>query len=337
MLRIRDCCQKLFSRSTEKQTDDISNFESTKTSKNDTTTTNPLKSELICSVDATIETLKHGNFLNEQNENFPTLKSIYDNSKFIKIYDRFFEVFNAHKKQENLFKELTFENVENAEQYAASLPKSDGNLINILIQIYRTKFSAEFCIFSSLNPMLTLISSLDKTEIIHLESYKDTIYLIEKTKSKQILTITPRVTLTIRVIRRFDQNRFIDLTASIVEKDLQEDLSVVDIINSVSPNELAVVFIAGSYYENKGDFCECISLTKMDFLSSITLRFAGYFLNRKFSELVKNTSQNLDKNNQRRFSDCMDTFLWFRDRDNQKNVNPAFFSDPQKIFAKSSC
>lgn len=263
-----------------------------------------------------------------------SIRSVLSDGFQTRLSDEFFSVFREFARPSHKFKEFSEGEVSGAEQFAANLPNADGTNTNILVQRYRTKFSAQFCMFASLNQMVNLYPAIEETEVLHFEAHPDAIYVVERSRTRRVMMFSPRQMVTVRVVRQLDEGRFLDLSRSVEKTELAAVPSIAALVSRIDRSELASVFVAGSYFQNGNDgLCECVSLTKVDFLSSVSLKLAAFFLNVRFTELVKLLSQNLVRNSERSHPGGFENVVWFRDPEKEEPRTPDFATDRGSMLA----
>lgn len=262
-----------------------------------------------------------------------SIRPLFPNEDFIALYEAFFAVYGQYATPEHRFRGREEGEVAAAEQFAANLPTVDGTNVNILIQRFKTKFSSQFCMFSTLNQLVNLFPNIEASEVVHYETHPDAIFLIERTRTKKVALFASRQTLTLRVVKMLDVHRYIDLSTSIQLTSLAQAPRLANILAGIPKDELATVFVAGNYFENKDGMCECVSLTKVNFLSSVSLKISAFFLNTKFAEYVKGMDQNLVRNSERSYPTGFEHTVWFKDPQADKEGEPEFARDRESMLA----
>lgn len=339
MINIRNCCQKIFG-----WKDDSELLDELKKDEEDAgsppgpddsklNAADGLSDTRLSSSNPALEAFVPRNHRKRSVGESESIRNLFQNEDFIRLYESFFQVFQEFGTPAHKFKDLAEGEVEAAEQFAANLPTPEGPNVNVLVQKFRTKYSAQFCMFANLNQLVNLFPNIEESEILHYESHPDVIYLIERAKTKKVALFASRQTVTLRIIKALDANKYIDLSRSIQLTPLADSRYLAKSLAAIDKSELATVFVAGSYYENKDGVCECISLTKINFLSTVSLKIGAFFLNMKFGEYIKNLDQNLRKNADRSHPEGYDNIIWFKDPDRDREAEPEFATTRDSILA----
>ena len=214
-----------------------------------------------------------------------------------------------------------------------NLPKENSSeLLTVLIQNYSLPYDIEFSLFCAINPAFPLVESIAEDEILKVETYENTILILNRLKTDKLLLIAPRNMLFIRAVKKIGDETYIDVVQSVNVNVLIENKKVKEIYESIQEN-FSTNFVTGILYENKDGVCKVSSYSKADFRSSVKLMFMKIFVTKGFEKSVKNTLLNCKTIlEQAPWKNKEKDLIWFT---NSKTgiCKPKFFKDDK--FAKS--
>ena len=262
-------------------------------------------------------------------ENF-TIKSLFNDSEIIRLMNLFFEEMQEYKPKCQLLSKIVKDG-KTCEFFGMNLPKKDSpELLIVVIYDYTLAFSADFFTFCLLNQQIKITDSFIEDEILQVETYEDTIYILNRLKTEKVLLVASRNILILRIIRKLDENRFLDLSQTVDVTCLMENKKIKDMFESLKEN-FATTFISGAFIENKNGFCRVTSYARSDFRSSVKMSFVKYFLNKNFESVMNNTLKNLNQIYETESWKQKKEFYWFENLSGEF-LKPAFFL--QKELAK---
>jgi hypothetical protein len=257
------------------------------------------------------------------------LNLLFPESSIIKSTNDFFEELQTHIQNAGLIKSFTYESLTDCEFFALTLPKANSSeLISVHIQKYKSSFSAEFMIYSSINQTRLFNTSLDEVEIIQKEYYQNSIYFLERYKTKKILMISPRNMITLRIFKKLGDGKFLEISQTIDQNNLLNHSTLRELYEKVKEN-FATTFLGGTYFEDKDTFSEITSYSRSDFHSSVSLKIVGVFIGKGFESYIKNVSDNANKIYQNELWKYDEKKAWFVNLNNEMQP-PVFFQDKTK-------
>lgn len=222
------------------------------------------------------------------------LKRLIDEAQIAAMTDQFLNEMMQYRPQVQLMK--TFEKDGIKGQFSGmNLPKENSSeLQTVFIQDFEVPFSAEFFMWSSLNQEVKITESFAEDEIIQVEANPNTIIILNRMKTEKVLLVAPRNILMVRVIRRIDKDKYLDLNQTVDVTPLVSNPKIKDMMEALKEN-FATTHISGVYIENKGDRCRLSSYVRSDFRSSVKMTFLKMFLARNFENTMLNTGKNMQQ------------------------------------------
>lgn len=261
------------------------------------------------------------------------LRELVSPEYIINLENYFFEEIEHHKPTLTKITEASSEEIFDAEYFVENLGKETGfELINVLFQNYKSNFKADFMLFSYLNQMVYLYPHVDDYELVQFEGYSDTIFLIERLRTERILIISQRNMLVLRVIRRFGNDKFLDVSQSIEFHMIREFPTLKELWENKIKDDPASPFIVGNYFENRGTYCYVCSFSKVDFHFSIPLKFTTIFLRRSFISFVEKLSENLQAHFKGDAWNSGMNLLWFKNDNTREFIVPSFVKDKENAM-----
>lgn len=217
---------------------------------------------------------------------------LFPEVSIVKLVNEFFSELTQHHPNANSMKKVSLETVFDGELFGLSLPKeSSSELINVLIQKYKSVYSAEFLMWATINQIMTFNSSLDEIELLHCENHENTIYILERYKTKKVLMVSPRQMIILRVFKKLGEGKYMELSQTIDANNLINHQSIKELYEKIQ-DQFATTFIAGTYWEEKEGYCEVTNYARNDFHSSVSLKIVGIFIGKNFETYLKNVSEN---------------------------------------------
>lgn len=212
-----------------------------------------------------------------------------------RLQEQFSQELAAFKLEEKPLRTVEHGNFWSCQIYVASLPKENSSeLYTITRERFRTNFRAELIVFALLNQVVQLNSSVDETELIDISVTDSMILIVERIKTKRILVVAPRHMLYVRVIKRVDENTWVDLAQTIDANLLVNDLTLAPMYEKIK-DSFASVLISGKLITNRDGYCEIETISKTDFRSSVSLKISSPFISKQFEGYVKSLQDNCDK------------------------------------------
>jgi hypothetical protein len=248
----------------------------------------------------------------------------------VALQNHFFDQVGQHRHSLTKIKEGTFPEFTEAETYAENVSKESGfEVINVFLQSYKSTFTPEFELFGYLNQVVPLLHSLDQYEILHQEAYEDTIFLVERVRTQRVLVIASRHMITLRIIRKLPDGRILDVSQSIEHNDLLRYPSLKRLHEEKVLKEPASILIAGRYFEVREGKCVVTTFSKVDFHSSIPLKFATIFLKKTFDQFFDSLGRNAQQHLQEDVFRSKNDLIWFRNSQTQRLLEPSFIDNKE--------
>lgn len=220
------------------------------------------------------------------------LRRQFDETEVSKMTDQFLDEMALYRPQVQLFRTLD-KDLITGQFMGMNLPKPDSSeLISVFIQDYQLPFSAEFFLYCSLNQEVKAGESFAEDEIVHVESYNNTIYILNRLKTEKLLLVAPRNILMLRVIKRIDQDRYLDMHQTVDVTPLATHPRIKNMVETLKEN-FATTFISGLFIENREGGCRCSSFARSDFRTSVKMTFLKIFLNKNFENTMTNIGKNM--------------------------------------------
>lgn len=259
------------------------------------------------------------------------LKNMLPLQVVVSLQNMFFDQINLHQPTLQLIKSGNFPCFSDAATFAENVSKESGfEVINVLMQTYKSQFRGDFELFTYLNQVVSLLPSLDEYELVHLEPYQDTIFMIERVRTQRILVIASRHLLALRIIRRLPGGRLLDISQSVEYNDLLTFPTLKQMYEEKVKNESAAVIISGRYFEEKEGWCQVTTFSKVDFHSSIPLKFAAIFLRSTFDDFFAKLAENCQIHLADDVWNSGREIIWFRDEDKNELIVPEFVANKNK-------
>lgn len=256
------------------------------------------------------------------------IRQLLPNDAIASLQNHFFDQLSKHKATLQKLKEGSFREFTDAASYAEHVSKERGfDVINVYLQTYTSPYTPDFELFAYLNQEVFLFHSIDQYELVHQEAYEDTIFLVERVRTQKVLVIASRHILALRVIRRLPGSRILDVSQSIELNDLIRFPTLKELYEAKVKEEAASVLVAGRYFEVTADRLSVTTFSKLDFHSSIPLKFAAIFLRRTFDEFFDKLSKNIDIHLSTDVFRTRQQLIWFRSSTDHAPIAPPFAAD----------
>ena len=256
------------------------------------------------------------------------IKKMLPNETIVSIQNTFFDQISKHRHSLTKIKDGNFPEFTEAASYAENVSKESGfEVLNVLMQTYKSTFSPEFELFGYLNQEVSLHHSLDQYELVHQEAYEDIIFLVERVRTQKIFIIASRHIIALRIIRKLPGGRILDVSQSIEHNDLVKYPTLRAMYEDKVLKEPASVLVAGRYFEIKDGKCQVTAFSKLDFHSSIPLKFAAIFMKKTFDEFFLKLDQNLKTHLDKDVWNSRQEIIWFRCSQTQELLKPNFVED----------
>lgn len=178
--------------------------------------------------------------------------------------------------------------------YGLNLPKENSSeLINVILNEYKTKYTAEYMVYIMLNQNNFMSEHLDQNDVLQFEAYDDTVYLLKRIKSKRVMFVQPREMVSICVIKRLAEDKYIDLEQSVDVNCLSKTKKIAELYAQIG-GLTQTTFIAGGYYENREGYCQCLRYSRNDLRSTVGMKIAKLFLGKSFEKNLQAIEQACD-------------------------------------------
>lgn len=228
------------------------------------------------------------------------LRQLVDETMISHMTTMFLDEMALYRPQMPLFKKVEKGGVA-GEMYCMNLPLPDSSdLQNLVLQDYRLPFSAEQFIYAQLNQLVRVTESLEVDEVLQWEATENTVLILNRFRTERMLVVAPRNMVALRVIRKIDNDRFLDLVQTVDVTGLASHPTIQELLAANSEN-FATSFIIGTFIENREGRLHCTSFSRTNFRTSVKVGFMKVFMNRNFENTLNNFVRNcqtvLDRQN----------------------------------------
>jgi hypothetical protein len=265
-----------------------------------------------------------------------SLQTAFGDDDFNRLKGFFFSEQAKYSDQLNSLKKVDYKHFFGCETFVNLFKKEASNeYINVIKETLQSNYKADFLMFAFVNQKVKLNASIEVFEIVLCEVTEDTIYMLERIKTKKIFMIASRDMYYIRVIKKINENTYIDLLQTVDTTDLGKYKTVREVFSRMV-DQPATIFVSGHYIENKDGYSTVNGFTKNDFHSTVGFTLSAPFIGKTFENSIKNLNDNCEAHIKAQYKILPDYFVWFKSQADNKEGSekrvPEFLMNPSLVY-----